>query len=235
MNRPPSAATDNVADQVPEQTKRDAHSRTLRARGPNLDLRHQRHFRRTKARRATPPLRFSTRDGKCSALVGGSQGPLDESRGQASRGRRRGPSAGIRRLRRRDSAGQLRRRLGHRVGSRRLRSHRSAGRRRRRGPQGKNRYQLARLQTQRRVHARAYRRPPRRRPEGREELAADQEARPIRHHSRCLRGASALRAVRTDDRGTGRTRRRPSASSPTSWRASIFRNWAPSSSIRISR
>ena len=122
-------------------------------------FREQRYLRRTKTRGAAPSLRFSTRDGRRPALMGRSERPLDESRRQASCGRRRRPSARVRRLRRRDSARQLRRGLGHRVGSRHLRGYRSAWRCGRRGPQRKNRHQPARLQTQRRVHARAHRWP----------------------------------------------------------------------------
>src|SRR5271155_5259985 len=102
----PYPATNNVAEQIPAQKKRRKHSGTIRTRGFGFEFHHRRNLRRAKARGPTPPLRFSTRDGKRPALVGGSKRAVDESGRQASRGRGRGPSAGIRRLRGRDSAGK---------------------------------------------------------------------------------------------------------------------------------
>src|SRR5205814_1208500 len=63
-------------------------------------------------------LRRSPGDGRRAEELGGAQGPLDEGRGEAARGPRRGPSVRVCRLRGHHPRGQLRRRRGHRLGSR---------------------------------------------------------------------------------------------------------------------
>lgn len=149
------------------------------------------------------PLRLPARGRRRAQVVGGAEGPVDRPARQAARHPGRGPSAGLRRVRGRDSAGRVRRRLGDRLGPRHLRQHHREGRQAAAGRAGAGRRpsdgRVAWPEAVRRLRAAADQRRRRR------EMAARQDA---RRACRCAAPAdfdpAQIRAERTQRKAGGR-------------------------------
>ena len=162
---------------------------------------------RAEASRVASPLRLPPRVERRAAVVGGAEGSVAQSRGQAAGDARRRSSDRVRHLRRRDP-GRLRRRHRHAVGPR----HVGAGDRRcgRGAEEGRSEVHARRLQAERLVGAGAH---PRLRRSG--SRAGRDEA-----------GCSSSIATTGPGRSTSRPSRRTASRhrtpiSPTSWRPTI--------------
>src|SRR5262249_48053630 len=101
---------------LPAQARPRPHPRALRGWTARVGWA----VRRPATGRPAPPLRPPPRDGGGAQELGSPQGPVDPSRDQAPGRPRGGPPPRVRRLRGRDSQGQLRRRRCHRLGPRKL-------------------------------------------------------------------------------------------------------------------